>query len=93
MTVGNFLNKMTTSFWNSNLLVSLSTIPFYIAWRLSSPNEGKTFVSIYIIVWTLVKCGFFILYSLEKIMETYTSNKSFKWFLRQYTSVFFILIL
>lgn len=88
---GALSERVTKGFWNSNFIVVLSTIPLYYVCKLSKAET--IFISVSIIAFTFLKCGFFILYSLEKIAETHTHNKSFNWYLIRFTNVFFLLIL
>lgn len=86
------LRKLTHSVIVSNLFIAVISIPmFYGLFYLNAGNSNTIYLGL--ISFVVVKCGYFVLYSLENIAKTYTHDKSYNWFLLRFTGVFFLIVL
>lgn len=90
------LKKNLNYLIKNNLSVAMiSLLIYYTSSLLNQGHVSSKDFSEYIIyiILTFFKCFFFIAFSLERIAETNSLNKSFNWFMLKFTSLYFLVII
>lgn len=86
-----FLRFISNEFFN-NLIIAI-IFPFFLFVIHAFSELDRTYTWCFLFFLTLVRCGYFLIYLLEKIADTYVLDKSYNWFLLRHSYVVFLIIL
>ena len=94
--IGKFLTFGYNFITHNNFCVAIFPLLIYYTINLLDKepvsNNHLSDYSVFILL-TVFKCFYFIVYSLERISETDSNNKSFNWFILKFTSLYFLVII